>query len=212
MNAYTRITPAGPADGTPPPTAARVGPNAITRMAQALREIEGDDACVEVFLAARLQRHLEAPPTEMVDEMDVSNLHRAAFLHLGPKRAARVSAEAGRLTGDYLLANRIPAPAQKLLRILPRPLAARLLLAAVSRHAWTFVGSGTFSYSLSPVIRLKIEGAPICHQLRTEEKVCHYFAATFERLFQAIISKDARVEETECESAGAAACLFSVTW
>lgn len=180
-------------------------------MAEALCAIEGDDVCRDVFAAADLHRHLAAPPTEMVDEADVSALHRAAFLHLGPERAARVSRRAGRLTGDYLLENRIPAPAQKLLRLLPRAIAARLLLSAVARHAWTFVGSGRFSYSFAP-LRLKLEGAPICHQLRTDDKVCAYFAATFERLFRAILAPDARVEEIECEAVGDPACLFRVDW
>lgn len=207
MNAYTRIT--SSEELAPARPGARVGPNAITRMAEALRAIEGDDVCREMFGAADLQRHLETPPTEMVDEADVSALHRAAYLHLGPARAARVSREAGRLTGDYLLANRIPAPAQALLRLLPRAIAARLLLSAVARHAWTFVGSGRFSYSFAP-LRLRLEGAPICHQLRADDKVCAYFAATFERLFRAILSDDARVEEIECEAVGDPACIFRV--
>jgi divinyl protochlorophyllide a 8-vinyl-reductase len=211
MNAYTEVK-QDDADRPEADSSARVGPNSITRMAEALRAFEGETVCRDVFDAAGLLRYLANPPTEMVPEADVAALSRATFLHLGSERFARVSREAGRLTGDYLLANRIPAPAQKVLRWLPRPLAARILLSAVGRHAWTFSGSGKFSYSFSPRLLLKLEGAPICRQLRTDEKVCHYFAATFERLFQAIISKTARVEETECESAGAPACVFRVDW
>ena len=111
-----------------------------------------------------------------------------------------------------MLAHRIPAAAHRLLRALPRGMAARLLLAAVSRHAWTFAGSGAFTYSFRPQLTLRIEGSPVCRHLRTDEKVCHYFAATFEHLFKALVSPGARVEETECEAEGAAACVFRVDY
>jgi divinyl protochlorophyllide a 8-vinyl-reductase len=148
----------------------------------------------------------------MVDETDVSALHRALVISLGPERADPASLEAGRLTGDYLLANRIPQKAQSLLRVLPRWLAARVLLTAVAKHAWTFAGSGRFSYTFSPRPVLRIEGSPICRQLRTADPACAYFAATFERLFRRILGDDVRVTETECESSGAAACVFRVEW
>ena len=210
MNAFTRLPQQN--ETTPVRQGGRIGPNSITRMAEALCALEGADACDAVFAAAGLSHYLSQPPEDMVPETGVSDLHRAAFLHLGPGRAARVSRRAGRLTADYLLAHRIPGAAQKLLRRLPRGIAARLLLAAVSRHAWTFAGSGAFSYSFAPQLMLRIEGSPVCRHLRTDEKVCHYFAATFEHLFGALVSPGARVEETECEAEGATACVFRVDY
>ena len=85
----------------------------------------------------------------MVDEADVSALHRAAFLHLGPERAARVSWRAGRLTGDYLLKIASLRRRRSCCDSCRAPSPARLLLSAVARHAWTFVGSGRFSYSFA---------------------------------------------------------------
>jgi hypothetical protein len=61
--------------------------------------------------------------------------------------AAEVARSAGRRTADYLLAHRIPKPVQALLKALPARLAARVLLSAIARHAWTFAGSGVFSAS-----------------------------------------------------------------
>jgi len=52
----------------------------------------------------------------MVDEREVRRLHGALRDALRPERAARVAHEAGRLTGDDLLAQRIPGPAQAVLR------------------------------------------------------------------------------------------------
>ena len=124
--------------------------------------------------------------------------------------AAVISREAGRLTGDYLLAHRIPASAQRVLKKLPRRLAARLLVAAIARHAWTFAGSGAFSYSFAPQLVLKLKGSPICRELRTQEPACAYVAATFERVFGEMLGP--ALSETECEATGTPACVFVVHW
>lgn len=189
-----------------------IGPNAITRMSEALTIALGADVCREVFSAAGLERHLATPPMKMVDEIDVARLHRALIERLGPNEAAEISREAGRLTGDYLLENRIPAFAQFALSLLPRWLAASILVKAIARHAWTFAGSGEFTYRFTPHLQLRLVGSPICRQLRTQAPVCHYFAATFERVFGEMLGPSLRVVETECEASGAPACLFDVRW
>jgi divinyl protochlorophyllide a 8-vinyl-reductase len=185
-----------------------IGPNAVTRMAEALLSAGGDAMRRDVFAAAGLSRYLAAPPTRMIPETDVARLHAAAIATLGEARAADVSREAGRLTGDYLLAHRIPALAQRVLKRLPRKLAARLLVAAIARHAWTFAGGGAFSYAFSPGLTLRLRGSPICRGLRTQAPACAYFAATFERVFGEILGPSLRVTETECEATGAPACIF----
>lgn len=191
---------------------ALIGPNAVTRMAEALSAAFGDTLCGDVFASAGLSRHLAAPPTRMIPETDVTALHGAAIARLGEARAADVSREAGRLTGDYLLAHRIPALAQRVLKRLPRALAARLLVAAIARHAWTFAGGGAFTYRFSPRLTLSLKGSPICAGLRTQEPACSYFAATFERVFSEMLGPTLRVTETECEATGAPACVFEVRW
>lgn len=191
----------------------RVGPNAITRVAEALSGLRGEAETAIVFAAAGLAPHLADPPAAMVPEDDVARLHRALHDRLGPVEAARIAREAGRLTGDYLLAHRIPAPAQRLLRLLPRPLAARILVAAIARHAWTFAGSGRFSYGFAGGgLDLTLEGSPVCRDLRTEAPACDYLAATFERVFAAMLGPEVRVVETACAAAGAPACRFRVDW
>lgn len=189
-----------------------IGPNAVTRVAEALTQAFGAGVCREIFLAAGVERHLSDPPREMVDESDVARLHRAMVERLGPTEAGNASRLAGRLTGDYLLAHRIPALAQILLGVLPRPLAARILVAAIARHAWTFAGSGAFSFSFSPKLQLRIARSPICRRLRTEGPACHYFAAAFERVFGAMLGPCVRVIEVDCEACGAPACRFDVSW
>lgn len=70
----------------------------------------------------------------MIPEADVVALFRAlAGAH--PEAAPSIAVEAGRATADYILAHRIPASAQVVLRILPHRLAARALARAIARHA-----------------------------------------------------------------------------
>ncbi|MFO1148672.1 MAG: bacteriochlorophyll 4-vinyl reductase [Alsobacter sp.] len=193
-------------------TAGRVGPNAITRIAEALSELDGRDLCRRVFSVAGLTHHLEAPPTAMVDENDVSALNVALYECLGMRRAEAVASEAGRLTGEYLLCNRIPAAAQAVLRSLPRPLAARLLVRAIAKHAWTFAGSGTFSYAFDDGLKLRLERSPVCRHMQHHEPSCHYLTATFQRIFSAILGGGVAVEEVACSGSGAPRCVFAVSW
>jgi divinyl protochlorophyllide a 8-vinyl-reductase len=199
------------------PGGGSVGPNAVTRIAEALAGEHRPGLVDAVFRDARLRDHLAVPPTRMVPEEDVARLYAALFLELGPDRARRVAREAGRLTGDYLLANRIPAFARHALRLLPRAMAARLLVSAIARHAWTFAGSGSFAWHSpsapgAPQMELVVQGSPLCRHVREPEPSCDYYAGTFERVFRAIVDPAATVIETECMAAGASACRFAVRW
>jgi len=166
-----------------------IGPNAITRLQEALALMCGQGACETVFRKAGLAHCLDAPPTSMVDENDVLKLHQALLDEVGHRTALRIGAEAGRLTGVYLLGHRIPRQAQRVLALLPVRAALMVLLAAIQRHAWTFAGSGAFSYSLTPEPCLVLEDCPLLSPERPEraEIAAVYFAATFETVFGTIV-------------------------
>jgi divinyl protochlorophyllide a 8-vinyl-reductase len=187
---------------------ARIGPNAITRIAEALGPAEAQ----QVFLAAGLERRLLEPPGTMVPEREVTALHRALRDMLGDPRADQVAREAGRLTALYLLDFRIPRLLQGLLRVLPSALSAQVLVAAISRHAWTFAGSGTFRRIAGRPLRLEIAQAPIALAGPADHPVCGYYAATFETLFRALVSPATSVEEIACVAMGAPACVFELRW
>jgi len=213
-----------------PEVEGRIGPNAVTRVAEALDALCGPPATDAVFGAAGLLRYRQAPPSTMVDEAVVTALHAALRTTLVPEDAAAVARRAGALTGDYLLANRIPAPVRALLRILPAPWAAWLLVRAMASHAWTFAGSGTFgAVALSgrtgpavvsprhdgpgrPRLQLVVGSCPLCRGSSAPAPICDYYASTFERLFAALVSSAARVHETTCQATGASACRFEVRW
>jgi divinyl protochlorophyllide a 8-vinyl-reductase len=191
---------------------ARIGPNAILRVAEALRRAGGVAVERRVFAAARLGFYVGAPPEHMVDEAEVARLHHALRVTLGEADACAISIDAGRATGRYLLANRIPKPVQTLLRLMPSHLAARVLLQAISRHAWTFAGSGAFIAAPGRPVRFAIRNNPICRGMLANAPACDYYAATFECLFRELVDRRANVVELECEAMGADACRFEIRW
>jgi divinyl protochlorophyllide a 8-vinyl-reductase len=201
-----------PATGT---LQGRIGPNAIIRVADALPAFIGSAATFALFERSGLAGYLREPPGQMVDETEVRQLHGELRRSLGPEVAAEVARSAGRRTADYLLAHRIPKPVQTLLKVLPARLAAHLLLSAVRRHAWTFAGSGHFSARTgrpgAPVV-LAIRDNPLCRGVTSEMPACDFYAATFERLFQVLVARRARVVEVACEACGDAECRFEVHW
>jgi divinyl protochlorophyllide a 8-vinyl-reductase len=192
--------------------AGRIGPNAIAQLALALPPLVGRGATRGVFAQAGLAHRLDAPPQEMVDEDEVRRLHTALREQLGPALAAQAACDAGRRTGDYLLAHRIPRPVQALLMRLPARWAVRVLLAAIRRHAWTFVGSGRFEARAGTPVVLRIRGNPLCAGLHADTPACHFYAATFERLFAVLVHPHSRVREVACEACGDAACEFEIRW
>jgi len=211
---------------------ARIGPNAITRVAEALTARFGADCAAQVFAAARLQQHLVTPPAEMVDERDVMALHAALRGRLGAADARAIARDAGLRTADYLLGHRIPRPVQGLLKLLPAPWASHLLLRAIGGHAWTFAGSGRFSSRGGRPTTFAIAGCPLCRPAAPAASPalaaaadgsaarrpadpsasCAYYAATFERLYRVLVARRAVVTETACEAHGAPACCFVIRW
>lgn len=192
--------------------AGRIGPNAIIRLAEVLREQAGAATTAVVFERAGLRAYLEAPPSAMVRESDVAALHRGLRLEIGAEQARRAARAAGERTGDYLLANRIPRRVQRVLRVLPAPLSARMLLAAIRRNAWTFCGSGRCTTRAGSPARVMISGNPLCRDRHGDATACEFYAGTFEGLFRALVHERTVVRETHCEGRGDAACVFEIDW
>lgn len=182
----------------------RIGPNAVIQVAAALRAAGGDPVARRVFADAGLERLLDKPPTGMVEERLVARLHRTLFASFPPETAAELADTAGMRTGDYILANRIPAPAQWLLRILPAPLAARLLLEAIRRNAWTFAGSGAVTVHAGRPAAIEIERNPIC------TPGCRWHCGVFRRLFEVLVSPKVSVSECACDRVGV--CRFEISY
>lgn len=190
----------------------RIGPNAVIRLAEALDALESKAVTKKLFIAADLESYVHSPPQAMVPEDEVTLLHRQLRRDLSPTRAASVSWIAGLRTADYLLANRIPSPVQRLLKLLPRRLAAFILLKAIGAHAWTFAGTSRFAWEMGRPITLRFEDCPLCRGDQSRQPCCSYYSATFERLFRELINPDTEVRETHCIATGAAACRFEIAY
>jgi divinyl protochlorophyllide a 8-vinyl-reductase len=190
----------------------RIGPNAVTRVAEVLRERFGSQPAARVLERAGLAAYVDVLPSAMIAEEEVIRLHCALREMLGGSAAREVARQAGERTGDYVVAQRIPRAVRVLLQCLPAPLAARVLLRAIARHSWTFSGTGRFRIASYAPVRVAIEGNPLCRGLRADTPQCHYYAATFERLFRVLVHGEARVTEVDCEASGAGACVFEIRW
>jgi divinyl protochlorophyllide a 8-vinyl-reductase len=192
--------------------AGKIGPNAITRVIEALRTQEGPTAVDRIFRAGGLEAYLLQAPADMVDERDVARLHDALHDELGNARARIIGRIAGQLTADYLLGFRIPRPVQMLLRCCPAGVSSPLLAKAIAANSWTFAGTGAFSARHGRPTTFEIQDCPICRGRRRAEPCCDFYAATFERLYRRLVHKRARVIEVACQTKGAPACRFEITW
>lgn len=191
--------------------AARIGPNAIIQTVAALEEERGPQETRRFLRRIGRGDLAEQLPTRMVDELAFISLISAVRADLGLAAAGRILARAGERTADYLLANRIPAPARALLPLLPRRLGLSILLKAISGHAWTFAGSGRFHYVVdSKGATLSLGSCPECRGMAATEPLCNYYASCFQALLRPLIDRRLTVREVACVAQGAEACVFEV--
>lgn len=191
----------------PDPTAARIGPNAITQLVRVLDQGEGPH-----FRAAVMSRAGVAvpdPAAGMIPEGDAAAVHHA-LRDLAPMRAEMHLRRAGLATGSYILRHRIPRAAQTLIRALPAGIGARVLSMAITRHSWTFAGSGGFRVAGWHPLTFEVTLNPLVSGGQADHPQCHWHAAVFERLFAHLVWPGCRVQETACRAAGAALCRFEV--
>lgn len=184
---------------------AMIGPNAILQMVPVLDQLGGLKLRTEIMARAGV---FELPSgDEMIPEGPVARLHQEVRRSL-PDMAPALAWAAGRATADYILANRIPAKAQWLLKHLPAPLAAWFLARAIRDHAWTFAGSGQFK--LVSKYCFEIGDNPVVRDEEADHPLCDWHAAVFARLFQVLVHPDFICEETRCSAQGAPACHFEM--
>ncbi|MFN3321250.1 MAG: bacteriochlorophyll 4-vinyl reductase [Allorhizobium sp.] len=188
---------------------ARIGPNSLIQTGQALSALFGDGTARMIFDQAGIGHRYADPPGTMLNEREPQRLFAVLCDTLSDEDATRVLAEAGRLTGQYLLANRIPKPARWLLPHLPAAISTRLLVRAISAHAWTFAGSGRFSGEVrgwrQPVVHLAIRENPLA------TPGCPWHGAVFERLFATLTATQVSVLHPRCQAKGNDCCEWTIT-
>lgn len=183
---------------------ALIGPNAILQTLAVLDRYEG--AATRDRIMARAGVPVPPPESGMIPETDAAAVHRAVHREL-PERGEGLLRLAGQATGDYILRHRIPPLAQRLIRALPAPLGARLLSAAIARHAWTFAGSGGFRVIAGRPLLFEVTDNPLRDP---DGHPCVWHAAVFERLFSRLVWPSVMVREVECQAQGGAVCRFEL--
>lgn len=187
----------------------RIGPNALMQLAPVLDRTVGEAARRDLFAAHGLMAVPDG--SVMIDEGLVAAIHQDMRLR-HPAQARAMARTAGLATGDYILANRIPAPARLLLRALPPPLAARALTRAITTHAWTFCGTGRLTVRPGHPTLFDIVDNPVVRGEIRVRPICDWHAAVFERLFATLVHRRAHVREVSCCAMGCDSCRFEVRW
>jgi divinyl protochlorophyllide a 8-vinyl-reductase len=182
-----------------------VGPNAVIQLGNALRALAPGTA-ERIYASAGFSRLLRNPPDAMIDEGIPMRLFEALWRDLPAGLAARVARDAGRRTGAYVLANRIPAPARLLLQALPARLSAPLLVKAIRKNAWTFAGSGLCRTEPGHPVVISILGNPLAMP------GCAWHVGVFECLFRALVSPTAEVRHEAVMTDGIATSRFEIDW
>jgi len=161
---------------------ALIGPNAVLQMAWAMEGTIGAAAAREVLEVAGI----DALPSgeAMICEAEALRLHQALVM-LHPAAAEDIAAQAAVGTADYIIANRIPRFAALALRWLPAPIAARLLMRSIERHAWTFVGAGAFT--VTGPWNFSIDRACAGDRTAPPDTLFRWYAAVFARLYSRLV-------------------------
>ncbi|MEE4154591.1 MAG: bacteriochlorophyll 4-vinyl reductase [Erythrobacter sp.] len=167
-----------------------IGPHAVIHMAESMAERLGPWATAAVLASAQIE---EVPQADggMIPEIEALRLHRWLLLK-EPVEGFAITREAARRTADYIIANRIPGAAVALLRALPARIAAPLLMRAIARHAWTFIGGGAFL--AESAWSFTIDRTAAEDPMPVPDSTFEWYGAVFERLFQRLVAGDCRIE------------------
>lgn len=183
---------------------AKIGPNSIIQTVAALEARYGKtEADARLTIAG--QGHLIGNlPSEMVEEEKFHDLVKSLDKDLDPGVLAELLNDSGQRTAAYLLKVRIPGFFQKLLKPLPPGLAFKLLLFAISKNAWTFAGSGAFSYTTgkTPVITVKVTYPAI-------PVVGNFYLGTFTKLLKELVNPDTIIDASITGTSGNITCRYT---
>jgi len=165
---------------------ALIGPNAILQALPVMERMLGKREAARVLMEARIA---QLPSGDgMIPEIEAIRLHHALSMR-DPFEAIDIARESGFGTADYIIAHRIPGPAVTILRWLPARLAAPLLMKAIARHAWTFIGSGRFESRGGWAFTIDRTDAD--DLMMPTPSLYEWYAAVFTRLYQRLVHPNA---------------------
>jgi divinyl protochlorophyllide a 8-vinyl-reductase len=183
-----------------------MGPNAIIQTVHALNSFYGESQTSALLERGGHAHLLDNLPTEMINEAEFHALVQMLVAQAGAMQAAQILYDAGQRTAAYLLTHRIPGFFQRLVSILPRRAGLSLLLWAIGRNAWTFVGSGTFRFAMGhhPAIHIRVNYPSV-------SPVASVYGGTFAHLTQTLIDRHITIQTTTTYAAGGIDCTYTLT-
>lgn len=183
-----------------------IGPNTVIQLRNALDAGEPPVTGRFIFEDAGCLAYYDSLPDKMVSEAIPQALYRSLFRHAPRDEALEIASDSGRRTAEYVMLNRIPSPVRYLLKVLPGPLSARLLLDAIEKNAWTFVGSGTCFTRFGEPSLIEISHNPL------KMPGCAWHTAVFQTMFEALVSPTSLVVHDDgCSSRRDGLCRFWVS-
>jgi len=159
-----------------------IGPHAVIHLAAAINDRLSPLKAHAIFVGARMN---DVPSGEtMIPETDALRLHRCLALH-EPIECFAIVRDAAERTAAYIIANRIPPAAIRLLAVMPRALSGALLMRAIRRHAWTFIGAGDFRPMGAWAFEIDRRAAH--NAVALPDCLFHWYAKVFEDLYQRLV-------------------------
>lgn len=182
----------------------RIGPNSIIQTVAALEASFGKEQAKELLRKIGQGHFIGNLPSEMVEESKFHALVTALDQEIGSQKTGAILEESGSRTAQYLLRVRIPGLFQKLLKLLPAGPAFTLFLFAISKNAWTFAGSGKFSYTTgkNPSITVVVTHPSV-------PVVGSFYLGTFTYLLEQLVNPNVKIRADIREEAGAITCRYA---
>lgn len=185
-------------------TPSRIGPNSIIQTVGALETACGKSQAEEILRKIGQGHWIGNLPTEMTEESKFHALVMALEQEIGEKATAGILKESGERTARYLLRVRIPAPFQKIVKLLPPGLAFKVFLFAISKNAWTFAGSGEFGYGSKPYPNITVRVTYPSHPV-----VGNFYLGTFTALLRELVDQETTIRPDIRKEDNAIVCKYA---
>jgi divinyl protochlorophyllide a 8-vinyl-reductase len=170
-------------------TPSKIGPNSIIQTVAALEAKFGKTKADTILKKIGQGHFIGNLPTEMIEESKFHAMVTSLQKEIGNTSTAEILKESGERTARYLLKVRIPAIFQKIVKLLPGRPAFKIFLFAISKNAWTFAGSGKFSYIMSRPPEITVIVTYPTHPV-----VGNFYLGTFTALLQELVNPKTKIK------------------
>ena len=184
-------------------TPSKIGPNSIIQTVAALEAKFGKKEADTILKKIGQGHFIGNLPTEMIEESKFHAMVTSLQKELGDKATAGILKESGERTARYLLKVRIPSIFQKLVKLLPSRPAFKIFLFAISKNAWTFAGSGEFTYSRNQPPEITVNVTFPSHPV-----VGNFYLGTFNALLQELVNPATKIKPDIRKENGSIRCHY----